>query len=143
MRGAVAYTNDQLRSASLFAELPDESLERVKETVSEFDAEAGSVLVQPGVEGSGLYILCEGTVAVDTRGAGTIELGPGECIGELALLTPAMRSARVSAKTAVHGLAIGRHDFSELLKREPTIAISLLGVLARRLIDTSARHHIA
>jgi CRP-like cAMP-binding protein len=135
----MAYTNEQLRSAPLFAELPDESLERVKEIVAEFDAAEGSVLVQPGAEGSGLFIVCTGTAAVETRGAGTIELGPGECIGELALLTPATRSARVSAKTPVHGLAISRRDFTQLLQREPTIAIALLGVLARRLIDTSAR----
>jgi CRP-like cAMP-binding protein len=135
----MAYTNEQLRSAPLFAELPDESLERLKEIVAEFDAADGSVLVQPGAEGSGLFIVCTGTVAVETRGAGTIELGPGECIGELALLTPATRSARVSAKTPVHGLAISRRDFTQLLQREPTIAIALLGVLARRLIDTSAR----
>jgi CRP/FNR family cyclic AMP-dependent transcriptional regulator len=135
----MAYTNEQLRSAPLFAELPDEALERVKETVSEFDAAEGAVLVQPGAQGSGLYIVCQGTVAVETRGAGTIELGPGECIGELSLLTPATRSARVWAKTPVHGLAVSRHDFTEMLENEPQIAISMLGVLARRLIDTSAR----
>jgi CRP/FNR family transcriptional regulator, cyclic AMP receptor protein len=135
----MAYTNEQLRSAPLFAELPDEALERVKETVSEFDAAEGAVLVQPGAQGSGLYIVCQGTVAVETRGAGTIELGPGECIGELSLLTPATRSARVWAKTPVHGLAVSRHDFTEMLEKEPQIAISMLGVLARRLIETSAR----
>jgi CRP/FNR family transcriptional regulator, cyclic AMP receptor protein len=139
MRGTMAYTNEQLRSAPLFAELPDEALERIKEAVAEFDVAEGAVLVQPGAEGSGLYIVCDGTVAVETRGAGTIELGPGECIGELSLLTPATRSARVWAKTPVHGLAVSRPDFTEMLKREPQIAISLLGVLARRLIDTSAR----
>jgi CRP/FNR family transcriptional regulator, cyclic AMP receptor protein len=135
----MAYTNEQLRSAPLFAELPDDALERVKETVSEFDAAEGAMLVQPGAQGSGLYIVCQGTVAVETRGAGTIELGPGECIGELSLLTPATRSARVWAKTPVHGLAVSRHDFTEMLEKEPQIAISMLGVLARRLIETSAR----
>jgi CRP/FNR family transcriptional regulator, cyclic AMP receptor protein len=139
MREAMAYTNEQLRSAPLFAELPDEALERIKEAVAEFDVAEGAVLVQPGAEGSGLYIVCDGTVAVDTRGAGTIELGPGECIGELALLTPTARSARVWAKTPVHGLAVSRPDFTKMLTREPQIALSLLGVLARRLIDTSAR----
>jgi CRP-like cAMP-binding protein len=135
----MAYTNEQLRSAPLFAELSDESLDRIKETVTEFDAPAGAVLVQPGSEGLGLYILCEGTVAVETRGAGMIELGPGECVGELALLTPTPRSARVSATTPVHGLAIDRADFSRMLEAEPQIAMSLLGVLARRLIETSGR----
>jgi CRP-like cAMP-binding protein len=39
----------------------------------------------------------------------------------------------------LHGLAIDRGDFARILESEPRIAISLLGVLARRLIDTSAR----
>lgn len=135
----MAYSNDQLRSVPLFAELSDESLERIKAAVTEFEAPSGAVLVQPDVEGSGLYIICDGTVAVETRGAGTIELGPGECVGELALLTPAPRSARVSAKTSVRALAIDRSRFGRLLESEPQIAVSLLGVLARRLIETSGR----
>jgi CRP-like cAMP-binding protein len=135
----MAFTNEQLRGAPLFAELSDESLERIKETVSEFHAPAGAVLTHPGSEGQGLYIICDGTVAVETRGAGTIELGPGESVGELSLLTPTPRSARVSAKTAVHALAIDRGDFARVLESEPQIALSLLAVLARRLIDTSAR----
>ena len=135
----MVYTSEQLRQAPLFAELADDSLERIKGTVTEFDAPAGAVLVQPGSEGLGLYIICEGTVSVETRGAGTIELGPGECVGELALLTPTPRSARVSAKTPVHGLAIDRADFGRLLEAEPQIALSLLGVLARRLVETSGR----
>ena len=135
----MAYTNEQLRMAPLFAELSDESLDRIKETVTEFDAPEGSVLVQPGSEGLGLYIICEGTVVVETRGAGTIELGSGESVGELSLLTPTPRSARVSATSPVHGLAIDRAGFSRMLESEPQIAISLLGVLARRLIETSRR----
>lgn len=135
----MAYTNEQLRKAPLFAELSDESLERIKQVVTEFEAPEGAVLVQPGSEGSGLYIVCEGTVTVETRGAGTIELGPGECVGELALLTPTPRSARVSAQSPVHGLAIDRADFGRLLETEPQIAVSLLGVLARRLVETSGR----
>lgn len=135
----MAYSNDQLRGVPMFAELSDESLERIKQAVTEFDAPPGAVLVQPDAEGSGLYVVCDGTVAVETRGAGTIELGPGECVGELALLTPAPRSARVSAKTSVRGLAIDRARFSGLLETEPQIAVSLLGVLARRLIETSGR----
>jgi CRP-like cAMP-binding protein len=135
----MAYTNEQLRMASLFAELSDDALERIKQTVSEFDAPTGALLVQPGAEAQGLFIICDGTVAVETRGAGTIELGPGESVGELALLTRTTRSARVSAQTPVHGLAIDRAEFTRMLEAEPQIAISLLAVLARRLIDTSAR----
>lgn len=135
----MAYTNEQLRKAPLFAELSDEALEPIKQVVKEFDAPEGAVLVQPGTQGSGLFIVCEGTVAVETRGAGTVELGPGECVGELALLTPTTRSARVSARSPLRALAIDRSDFGRLLESEPQIAVSLLGVLARRLIETSRR----
>jgi CRP-like cAMP-binding protein len=136
---AVPYTDEQLRSAPLFAELSADAIARIRDTVTEFDAPAGSVLIQPGSEGQGLYIVCQGTVAVDTLGAGTVDLGPGECVGELSLLTPAPRSARVSATTDVHGLAISRSEFAKMLAAEPEIAIALLGVLARRLIQTSSR----
>jgi CRP-like cAMP-binding protein len=39
----------------------------------------------------------------------------------------------------VHGLAVDRADFGRLLESEPQIALSLLGVLARRLVETSGR----
>ena len=45
-----------------------------------------------------MFVILEGTVIVEARGDVEIELGPGEFVGELALLVPdAIRSARVRA----------------------------------------------
>ena len=66
---------------------------------------------------------------------GVLERGPGSFVGELSLLTDTPRTARVSCTSHVRGLAISRADFAKLLVREPTIALSMLHELARRLTE--------
>jgi CRP-like cAMP-binding protein len=86
------------------------------------------------MDGSGLYILEEGTVEVERSGR-KVKLGPGEFIGELALLTSTTRTARVRATTAVRCLAISRADFRNMLESEPKVAIAMLEALAKRLAE--------
>lgn len=126
---------ERLRSIPLFEGLTDEVLNRIAVTCAEFEAPAGHVLVQPNQPGSGLFVIEEGTVVVESHGE-TKELGSGEVVGELALLTPqASRVARVTAKTGIKTLAIPRSEFMNLLESEPKIAISLLKILAARLVE--------
>lgn len=125
-----------LKSIPLFEGLSDASLKQVLDVAGEFDAGAGQVLVQPKTEGTGMFVIREGTVTVE-RGGKAIELGPGQFFGELALLTSTARTARVRAKTDVKCLAIRRDAFSDLLESEPAIAVAMLRVLARRLADTN------
>jgi CRP-like cAMP-binding protein len=88
-----------------------------------------------GRPGSGLCVLEAGEVDVDLPGGRTIRLGPGEFFGELALLTDAPHTARVRAVTDVRCLAVRRQDFAALLESDPRIAVSMLPVMARRLVD--------
>ena len=126
----------QLRGIPMFAALPDEVLEELAATASEFDAPAGQVLIQPSQAGSGLLILTSGRATVEL-GAQTLECGPGECIGELSLLIDDLvHVARVRAATDVRGFAISRKDFESLLDSDPRVALGLLHVLARRLVAT-------
>ena len=119
----------------LFADLDEAALRRIAGLMTEFDCPAGQVLMQAGASGSGLLLIEEGTVVVSTRN-GEVELGPGECVGELALLDErGTHAARVRAKTAVNGFAIDRSHFIEMLGAEPRISLALLHVLARRLSD--------
>ena len=98
-----------LRAIPLFAGLSPQALERVAGVMTEFDAAPGQVLIQQGQPGSGLLIVEEGTVAVERPGMAPIELGPGEFLGELALLTSeGTHRARVRAKSEARLLAIGR-----------------------------------
>lgn len=131
---------EKLSSVPLFGSLDPGELEAISALVIPFDAPAGHVLVQPGQVGAGLFLIDEGTVALSVHDR-TLELGPGEFFGELALLDDrAVRTARVRAKTAVNGYCITRDDFAALIDRDPTIAVYMLKVLAHRLVDVIETH---
>jgi CRP-like cAMP-binding protein len=138
----MAKTNEagrvaRLKAVPLFAGLPARSLQRVAQMMKEFDAAPGQVLVQPHMAASGMFAIEEGQVSVEAPKF-KAQRGPGEVIGELALLTDGGRTARVRARTAVKGFAISRADFREVLESEPKMALSLLEVLAARMADQLA-----
>jgi CRP-like cAMP-binding protein len=129
-------TSDEIRAIPIFAALSDHGAERVASLSSTMDVHPGQVLTLQGDAGSGMFVVLEGTVVVELRG-GPVELGPGEPLGELALLAPDhARIARVRAKTSVRCLGIGREDFHALVADEPGFALALLRILAVRLAGT-------
>lgn len=124
-----------LRALAPLADVSDAGLARVASSCAELEAGAGQVIALPDDPGSGMFIIREGTVAVELRGA-TLELGPGDFFGELALLVDdANRVARVRATTPVRCLSIPRDDFLALIETEPGFAVHLLRELARRLTE--------
>jgi voltage-gated potassium channel len=122
-----------LRSIPLFEHVGDDMLARIAERGTEFEAAAGHVLIEVGQPGAGLFVIEEGTVSVELPRGRRIELGAGEFVGDLALLTDHPHAARVRAATPVRCVAISRADFAELLRSEPQVAVDMLPVLARRL----------
>ncbi len=131
---------DRLCTVPIFADLEPDHLAAVAELCDEFEAEAGLVLLHPGMVGAGLFLIEEGE-AVATLKDRDVVLGPGEIIGELALLDDhGVHAARVKTKTPMKGICIARDDFDRLLRNEPKIAIPMLRVLAKRLIDVLVHH---
>jgi CRP-like cAMP-binding protein len=124
---------DALGSAPIFAGLPREKLERIAEIASETEFPSGQLLIEARTPGSGMFVLLDGRVAVHARGVDT-ELGPGEVVGEVALLRrDSDRIARVTALTDVRCLAIDRASFRELIADDAKLAIALLENLAQRI----------
>ena len=126
---------DQLRALPPFAGISNAGLARVERCAAELDADTGQVIAVTGDPGSGMYILLEGTVAVELR-SGRLELQPGDFFGELALLIDdGARVARVRATAPVRCLSLPREDFLALVETEPSFALHLLRELARRLTE--------
>lgn len=126
---------DRLRAIPIFAGLDEDALRRVADLCTEVEAHAGQVLTRANDPGTGMFVVEEGTVAVELRSR-TLELGPGQFFGELSLLVAdSTRIARVRATAPARLLAIARNDFAALLEREPRLAVAMLAVLAQRLVD--------
>ena len=130
--------NEELHSLPLLTGMSPAGLARVSSSAADLEADEGQVLALQDDPGSGMYIIREGTVAVELR-SGTIELGPGDFFGELALLIEdGARVARVRATSPVRCVSIPREDFLALVESEPSFALALLRELARRLAEARA-----
>ena len=129
---------EELHSLPLLTGMSPAGLARVSASAADLEADEGQVLALQDDPGSGMYIIREGTVAVELR-SGTIELGPGDFFGELALLIEdGARVARVRATSPVRCVSIPREDFLALVESEPSFALALLRELARRLAEARA-----
>jgi CRP-like cAMP-binding protein len=131
-------TADDLRGIPLFAELSEAGLERLAAASAEIECEPGQVLALPGDPGSGMYVVVDGKVSVEVRGGFHTELEPGNFFGEVALLVPSGRVARVRAATHARCLSIPRADALELIESESPLALAMLRELARRLSDVES-----
>ena len=122
-----------LRAVPILAGLPDESLERIAAIASEVEFPQGQVVIEARTPGSGMFVILAGRVSVHARGLDT-ELGPGEVIGEVALLrSDSTRIARVQALTGVRCLAVDRAGFRELVMGDGRLALALLENIAGRI----------
>lgn len=99
----------------------------------------GADIVLDGEPAASLLVLSTGSARVLKRSAGGHEyevhrLGPGDCIGELALIDPAPRSATVRAVGPVRVLSIPIPDLMALAAERPGVAVGLLG-MARPVVE--------
>jgi serine/threonine protein phosphatase PrpC len=143
----LALERNVLSKMPLFSRLGERELLRVMQSVEVRDYKDGETIIREGDKGDELFIVLDGKVRV-TRGDQTLlDLGPGEHVGEMALIRSVPRSASVSAVGDAALIAIRRADFFEILRKEHEIAVKMLwqflGVLADRLDQTSSELHNA
>jgi CRP-like cAMP-binding protein len=126
---------DQLRKSPLFAGFDDATLERLAVPFSEVEFPPNQVLIEPRTPGAGLFVICDGTVAVEAHGLHR-ELGAGEVVGEISLVEEdGLRRARVVAKTPVTCLALDRNEFERMLEAEPQLAQAMRDLAGVRLAE--------
>ena len=82
--------------------------------------------------GLSAYLIVEGTASVTLKGKAVAELGPGEFVGEMALLDHSPRSATVTAQTPMRLLAMNPRSFASLLN-QPSVRWRIAADLAKRL----------
>lgn len=114
-----------LRDAPAFAPLPPLELRWLAARLQPEPVAPGRDLVREGEAGDCLYIVRSGRLAVLARLAdGTErqvdEVGPGQVIGEGALLSGDPRAATVRALEPAEVLRLERADLAEALRREPS-----------------------
>ena len=134
---------DVLRSAPLFGALSDDAIASLAEACVSRTYRRGQYLWYQGDEGSRMVVVASGMVKVvlsSEQGDEVVlvTLGPGEALGELALLDGSPRSASVVAVEPTTVAMISRATLLDLLGRHPPVLDALLrslGGVIRRLTE--------
>lgn len=130
---AGSHAATDLSGVPMLAGMPQDSRHRL-ETASRLVAvPAGDWLIQAGDPPGSAYVVRRGRLEIDVAGTIVRELGPGEVIGELALLTGEPRSASVRARRDSTVLEIPRTAFEEVLAADAVASRTLLTQVAERL----------
>ena len=101
------------------------------------DFAAGETLLSAGDEGETMLIILEGTVEVTQQGQHVRELSTGDTVGELAVFSPAPRSADVVALTDVEVAELSAGGLRIVLSNSVAVAEELLAALAERIRELS------
>jgi CRP-like cAMP-binding protein len=114
--------------------LPKKDFQALLDVRKEVAFSRGSVLMQEGAAGREAFLITSGKVSVK-RGRKTIaELGPGNLVGEMALIVDEPRSATVTALEEVRAYSVPRSQFAKVLDR-PSVWWLVAKFLAQRLRD--------
>lgn len=124
---------DDLRGVPLFAAMTDRALQAVAELAGEIEFDDGQALTVEGGEGDAFYLVLDGRVRVTQGGSAVNDLGPGEFIGEIALVDGRPRTATTTADGPVRALIVRRSEFAELIDRFPPVRFGVMVALADRV----------
>ena len=132
MRWRRAGKSSVISGVPLFAGCSEQELRDVASACRETTVAAGDVLIRQGEPGHEFYVLLDGTVEVTQDGRTIGDLGAGEWVGEVALISDVPRTATVVATSPVRLLALTDHAFQQLLNDVPSIAEKVHASLRER-----------
>jgi NTE family protein len=124
---------DFLARLPLFADVPPALRDRLAARARDRRVEAGEWLFREGDPGDELFVVRSGRLQVVAGDVVLRELGRGDAVGELALLTDTPRSAAIRAGRTSELIAIDRAAFDGLLDEAPALSRALNRALGLQL----------
>jgi CRP-like cAMP-binding protein len=126
---------EALKRAPLFEGLSKKELTELARATDDLSVGPGTVLCREGSLGREFFVLVDGSAEV-TKGTKRIATrGPGDFVGEIALLTTTKRTATVTATTPLRCFVMTRGDFRRVLDENPGVERKVMQALAERLLS--------
>ena len=130
-----------LREVALFAGLSPEDLKQIAEVTREQRFADGAIVCQQGEPGHELFLVVDGKLQVIKQTGSEHKLiavlGPGECVGEMAIFESLARYATVMASGEALTLVLDGEVFKSILHDRPDVALAVLRTMSRRLRNLS------
>ncbi len=119
----------------LFSRLPEGVRAALARAARERHLEAGAWLLREGDQAHSLFLVRTGRLEVIVGDLVVRELGPGDVVGELSVLTGGQRSASVRARRDSTVSEVSQDDFHAAMGAAPAAYGALATVLAEQLRD--------
>ena len=129
-------TEDQirfLRDTDLLTEASEQVIHQVFEGMVQIELREGQTLFRENDPGDAAYVVLEGGLRLEKEGIRLVDRGPGDCVGEFALIDNAPRSATAIAQSDVLLLRWGREDFQAAVSQTPGVAAGIFKILLAKL----------
>ncbi len=136
-------TTFDLGTVPLFAELPESDLARLSSGITEVHLAKGEALFDEGDEADMAYVIAEGELEILKESGGRkvriAVSGPGDVVGEMALLTGEPRNAGARAISPVRLVAIPRSCLDDVLATSVQANRALFAVFIARWREQESR----
>jgi signal transduction histidine kinase len=134
-----------LRGLPYFADLPQTLLDQVCRNSEKIKVEAGTTIIEEDSLSEDMFVIVDGELTVTKQGTDRevtlASLGPGEVVGEIALLDNAPRTASVTAATPATLIRIPANAFEDLIQDSRVVRRMFRTVTSRlRGIEDTLRH---
>jgi CRP/FNR family transcriptional regulator, cyclic AMP receptor protein len=124
---------ESLARLAVFAGLSGPQLQAVAHSYDEDVYAEGQRILRKGLTGSGLYVILDGTAAIELDGREIAQLGRGEFFGEVSSLLGEAPTADVVAVTPLRCLVVPGPEVERFLLTNPPVAVNMLKAEALRL----------
>ena len=133
-----------LKTVDIFVDLADDELAALESSIITIPCTPGKIFYAPEDAGEALFILKQGRVqlyriSADGRKLVTNTLGPGTIFGEMALMGQGMYDSFAEATEECSVCKMDRDRLEQLLLDKPEVALRILEVIGRRLLEVEAR----
>jgi CRP/FNR family cyclic AMP-dependent transcriptional regulator len=120
--GRIPVDAKRLEALPLFRDLSRRDRERIARWADEVDVPAGYHLLVQGRLPHEFFVIEEGEVEVRKDGELVATLGPGDFLGEIAILEHERRTASVVALSPVSAVVMGAREFEVMSREMPSVA---------------------
>ena len=124
-----------LKRVPLFERCSQRELAQIAALADELDLPAERNLTSEGTGGFEFIVLVSGAADVVRKGQVVNELGPGDFVGEIALVSGKPRTATVRTRGPSRILVVTASGFRALMRDVPSIQDKVLAAVTARLPD--------
>ncbi len=133
---------EMLRHVPLFAGCKTSALEEIGRLADEVDVPDGYTLIREGTFGEQFVLIVEGRVRIERGGRTLKTMGPGEFLGEIALIDHGRTTATATTEGPARLFVLTHQGFNTLLDQSPAIRLEIMAALANRIrqLEPEAPH---